>query len=31
MSLTYQPDYAEPRGAEAVWRARQLQPALAAE
>ena len=22
MSLTYQPDYAEPRGAEAVWRAR---------
>ena len=23
MSLTYQPDYAEPRGAEAVWRARQ--------
>jgi uncharacterized protein (DUF934 family) len=31
MSLTYQPDYAEPRGAEAVWRARQAQPALAAE
>jgi uncharacterized protein (DUF934 family) len=31
MNLTYQPDYAEPRGAEAVWRARQVQPALAAE
>ena len=31
MSLTYQPDYAEPRGAEAVWRARQAPAALAAE
>jgi uncharacterized protein (DUF934 family) len=31
MSLTYQPDYAEPRGAEAVWRARQARQALAAE
>jgi uncharacterized protein (DUF934 family) len=31
MSLTYQPDYAEPRGAEAVWRARRVQQALAAE
>ncbi len=31
MSLTYQPDYAEPRGAEAVWLARRVQPALAAE
>jgi uncharacterized protein (DUF934 family) len=31
MSLTYQPDYAEPRGAESVWRARQSRPALAAE
>jgi uncharacterized protein (DUF934 family) len=31
MGLTYQPDYAEPRGAEAVWRARRVQQALAAE
>ena len=31
MSLTYQPDYAEPRGAEAVWRARRAEQALAAE
>lgn len=31
MTLTYQPDYEEPRGAEAVWRARQSQTALAAE
>ena len=31
MTLTYQPDYAEPRGAEAVWRARQARQALAAE
>ena len=31
MSLTYQPDYLEARGAESVWRARQLQRALAAE
>jgi uncharacterized protein (DUF934 family) len=31
MTLTYQPDYAEPRGAEAVWRARRVQQALAAE
>ena len=31
MSLTYQPDYAEPRGAEAVWRARRALQALAAE
>ena len=30
MTLTYQPDYAEPRGAEAVWRARQRRQALAA-
>jgi uncharacterized protein (DUF934 family) len=30
MTLTYQPDYAEPRGAEAVWRARQMRQALAA-
>ena len=31
MGLTYQPDYAEPRGAEAVWRARQARQARAAE
>ena len=31
MSLTYQPDYAEPRGAEAVWLARRTPAALAAE
>ena len=31
MSLTYQPDYAERRGAVAVWRARRAQQALAAE
>lgn len=31
MTLTYQPDYAEPRGAEAVWRARRVQQAIAAE
>ena len=31
MGLTYQPDYAEQRGAEAVWRARRVQQALAAE
>jgi uncharacterized protein (DUF934 family) len=31
MTLTYQADYAEPRGAEAVWRTRQAQHALAAE
>jgi uncharacterized protein (DUF934 family) len=31
MSLTYQPDYAEVRGAEAVWQARRMRPALAAE
>jgi uncharacterized protein (DUF934 family) len=31
MGLTYQPDYAEARGAEAVWRARQARTALAAE
>jgi uncharacterized protein (DUF934 family) len=31
MGLTYQPDYAEPHGAEAVWRARQARQALAAE
>jgi phosphoadenosine phosphosulfate reductase len=31
MSLTYQADYAEPRGAEAVWHARRVQTALAAE
>lgn len=30
MSLTYQPDYDEPRGAEAVWQARRARPALAA-
>jgi uncharacterized protein (DUF934 family) len=30
MTLSYQPDYAEPRGAEAVWRARRALPALAA-
>jgi uncharacterized protein (DUF934 family) len=30
MSLTYQPDYAETRGAEAVWQARRARPALAA-
>ena len=31
MGLTYQPDYAERRGAEAVWRARRAQQILAAE
>ncbi|MFL5334670.1 MAG: DUF934 domain-containing protein [Geminicoccaceae bacterium] len=31
MGLTYQPDYAEPRGAEPVWRARRVQQAMAAE
>jgi len=31
MSLTYQPDYADPHGAEAVWLARRVQTALAAE
>jgi uncharacterized protein (DUF934 family) len=31
MSLTYQPDYAEAHGAEAVWQARRARPALAAE
>ena len=31
MGLTYQPDYAEARGAEAVWQARRARPALAAE
>lgn len=31
MGLTYQHDYAEARGAEAVWLARQARPALAAE
>jgi uncharacterized protein (DUF934 family) len=31
MSLTYQPDYAGPEGAEAVWRARRRRQALAAE
>ena len=32
MTLTYQPEYAETRGAEPVWRARRaLQAALAAE
>lgn len=30
MTLSYQPDYAEPRGAEAVWRARQARPTRAA-
>ena len=30
MTLTYQPVYAEPRGAKAVWRARQMRQALAA-
>jgi len=31
MTLTYQTDYAEPRGAEPVWRARRALQALAAE
>jgi uncharacterized protein (DUF934 family) len=31
MSLSYQPDYAEPRGAEAVWRTRRGPMVLAAE
>lgn len=30
MTLSYQPDYAEPRGAEAVWRARRARPTRAA-
>jgi uncharacterized protein (DUF934 family) len=31
MRLTYQPDFAEQRGAEAVWLARRVQTAMAAE